>query len=214
MLDQTLLSISKAAEQLNIHPDSIRRWEKKGLIKAFRDENNHRVFSLCEIQRIQSQSLASPNNQGFGVLQAKKCALAATSVELFAGAGGLALGFENAGIHHALLVEIDGHAANTLRKNRPDWHVIQEDVRKIDFSGYSADVISGGFPCQAFSYAGRKLGFEDTRGTLFFEFARCIHTIQPKIVVGENVKGLLTHDDGKTLQTMLNVLDELGYRVA
>ena len=214
MLNQTLLSISQAAEQLNIHPDSIRRWEKKGLIKAFRDENNHRVFSLCEIQRVQSQAMESPDHLGFKVLHAENQSLSATSVELFAGAGGLALGFENAGIHHELLVEIDAHAANTLRKNRPNWQVTQDDVRKIEFTGYSADIVSGGFPCQAFSYAGRKLGFEDTRGTLFFEFARCIKTIQPKIVVGENVKGLLTHDDGKTLQTMLGVLEELGYRVA
>lgn len=214
MLNQTLLSISKASDQLNIHPDSIRRWEKKGLIKAFRDENNHRVFSLSEIQRIQSQALESPSNLGFQVLQTNNPTSSANSIELFAGAGGLALGFENAGIHHTLLVEIDAHAANTLRKNRPHWHVTQDDVRKIDFTGYSAEIVSGGFPCQAFSYAGRKLGFEDTRGTLFFEFARCINTIQPKIVVGENVKGLLTHDDGKTLQTMLGVLQELGYRVA
>lgn len=214
MLNQTLLSISKAAEQLNIHPDSIRRWEKKGLIKAFRDENNHRVFSLCEIERIQAQAMESPSNLGFQVLHADKTSLSANSVELFAGAGGLALGFENAGIHHELLVEIDAHAANTLRKNRPHWQVTQGDVRKIDFTGYHADIVSGGFPCQAFSYAGRKLGFEDTRGTLFFEFARCIKTIQPKIIVGENVKGLLTHDGGKTLQTMLGVLNELGYHVA
>ena len=214
MLNQTLLSISKAAEQLDIHPDSIRRWEKKGLIKAFRDENNHRVFSLCEIQRIQSQSMQSPNNLGFQVLKTEHPRMPAKSIELFAGAGGLALGFENAGIHHNLLVEIDVHATNTLRKNRPNWDVMQDDVRKINFSEYTADVVSGGFPCQAFSYAGRKLGFEDTRGTLFFEFARCIKTVQPKIVVGENVKGLLTHDNGKTLQTMLGVLNELGYRVA
>jgi DNA (cytosine-5)-methyltransferase 1 len=214
MLNQTLLSISKAAEQLNIHPDSIRRWEKKGLIKAFRDENNHRVFSLVEIQRIQAQSMKAPSKASFKVLKSKNRRLKASSVELFAGAGGLALGFENAGIHHKLLVEIDAHASSTLRKNRPDWCVIQDDVRKIDFADYSADIVSGGFPCQAFSYAGRKLGFEDTRGTLFFEFARCIKTIQPKIVVGENVKGLLTHDNGKTLQTMLGVLDELGYRIA
>ncbi len=214
MLNQTLLSISEAAEQLEIHPDSIRRWDKKGLIKAFRNENNHRVFSLAEIQRVQAQSMKAPSSAGFKVLKAKNYNLKANSIELFAGAGGLALGFENAGIHHELLVEIDAHAVNTLRKNRPDWRVIQDDVRKIDFAKYSADIVSGGFPCQAFSYAGRKLGFEDTRGTLFFEFARCIKTMQPKIVVGENVRGLLTHDNGKTLQTMLGVLDELGYRVA
>lgn len=214
MRSEALISISEAAKQLEIHPDSIRRWEKKGLIKAFRDENNHRVFSLAEIQRIQSQAMELPSNNTFQVLRTHQVSLTANSMELFAGAGGLALGFENAGIGHELLVEIDSHAANTLRKNRPEWKVVQEDVRNISFEGIKADIVSGGFPCQAFSYAGRKMGFEDTRGTLFFEFARSIKSIQPKIVVGENVRGLLTHDHGKTLQTMLNVLDELGYRVA
>ena len=207
------LSISAAAEALGLHIDSIRRWEKKGLIKSFRDDNNYRVFSLEEIERVKAQSKSSYSEQDFKVLKTPTKEKT-VSIELFAGAGGLALGFENAGISHNELFEIDVQAANTLKLNRPDWRVVQADVRNVDFDGLDADVVCGGFPCQAFSYAGRKLGFEDTRGTLFFEFARCIKSVNPKIVVGENVKGLLTHDDGKTLQTMLAVLDELGYRVA
>jgi DNA (cytosine-5)-methyltransferase 1 len=74
-------------------------------------------------------------------------------------------------------------------------------------------VVTGGFPCQAFSYAGRQLGFEDARGTLFFEFARAVKEIQPLICVGENVRGLVNHDNGKTLAGMVSVLDELGYDV-
>ena len=133
---------------------------------------------------------------------------------MFAGGGGLALGFENAGIHHDLLVEIDKHAAATLIKNRPDWNVVCADARTVSYSGIETDIVSGGFPCQAFSFAGLKAGFEDARGTLFFEMARCIKEINPKIVVGENVRGLLNHDNGKTLKAMLSILDDLGYKVA
>lgn len=133
---------------------------------------------------------------------------------MFAGAGGLALGLENAGFKHNLLVEIDKHASATLKQNRPDWNVSCADARTLTYEGLSADVVSGGFPCQSFSYAGKQLGFEDARGTLFFELARCIKDLQPKIAVGENVRGLLGHDEGKTLKAMISILDDLGYRVS
>ena len=136
-------------------------------------------------------------------------------VELFAGAGGLAIGMEKAGFDSVLLNEIDKHACNTLRRNRPDWEVIEGDITNIDFSPYrdEVDIVSGGFPCQAFSYAGNKLGFEDARGTLFFEFARAVGEINPKVIVAENVKGLLKHEGGRTLEVIKNVIDNLGYKL-
>lgn len=138
-----------------------------------------------------------------------------TSIELFAGAGGLALGLEEAGLHHVMLNEFDHTACDTLRINRPNWNVIEGDIHTIDFSQYQGkvDVVTGGFPCQAFSYAGKKLGFEDARGTLFFEWARAVKEIQPKICIGENVRGLLSHENGKTIKGMIDVLTELGYKV-
>lgn len=135
------------------------------------------------------------------------------SIELFAGAGGMALGMENAGIHHELLNEIDKFACATLRHNRPDWHVVESDVQELSFTEYkdNIDIVTGGFPCQAFSHAGKKLGFEDTRGTLFFDFARCINEVRPKVFVGENVKGLLNHDKGNTLDVIKEVIKDIGY---
>lgn len=135
-------------------------------------------------------------------------------VELFAGAGGTALGFHHAGLQHAFLTDWDRDSVATLMNNYPDWNVLHADVRNVDFKGISADIVEGGFPCQAFSYAGKKLGFEDTRGTMFFEFARSIKEIRPKVAMGENVRGLLTHDNGNTLKTIAEVLRGLGYRVA
>jgi DNA (cytosine-5)-methyltransferase 1 len=129
-----------------------------------------------------------------------------TVIELFAGAGGLALGFERAGFDAIILNEIDANCVSTLRKNRPNWNVVHEDVKKLSFKGISADVVTGGFPCQAFSYAGKRLGFEDVRGTLFFEFARCVKEVQPKVFVAENVAGLPSHDGGRTFKTMLDIL--------
>ncbi len=137
------------------------------------------------------------------------------SIELFAGAGGMALGMEKAGIHHILLNDFDRYATATLKKNRPNWNVMHGDVSQIDFTPYygKVDLLTGGFPCQAFSYAGKKRGLEDTRGTLFYEFARALKETAPKIFLAENVKGLLNHDKGRTLQTIVEVFKAMGYHV-
>ncbi|QBG36134.1 DNA cytosine methyltransferase [Litorilituus sediminis] len=134
-------------------------------------------------------------------------------IELFAGGGGLALGMEQAGFESVLLNEWDKHACSTLRHNRPEWNVVEGDISNIDFTSINEeiDVLTGGFPCQAFSYAGKSLGFEDTRGTLFFEMARAIKETQPKVFLAENVRALLTHENGKTLEIIKSVIDELGY---
>lgn len=136
-------------------------------------------------------------------------------VELFAGGGGLALGMEAAGLNTIFLNEVDKYACETLRHNRPEWNVVEGDISKVDFKKINkpVDVLTGGFPCQAFSYAGKSLGFEDTRGTLFFEMARAIKELQPKIVLAENVRALISHDSGRTLSTIISILNDLGYSV-
>ena len=134
------------------------------------------------------------------------------SIEIFAGAGGLAIGLDKAGFESILLNDFDKDSCDTLKRNR-NWHVEHDDVTNLSFKKYKGevDLLSGGFPCQAFSYAGNKRGFEDTRGTLFFEFARAAKECKPKILVGENVRGLLSHEKGQTLETICNVIEELGY---
>ena len=135
-----------------------------------------------------------------------------TAIELFAGAGGLALGLEQAGINALAYVEYDKNCCETLKCNRPKWNVICTDVSNVDFTKYrGVDIVSGGFPCQAFSYAGKKLGFSDTRGTLFYEFARCVKETTPKLLLAENVKGLLAHDKGHTFGVIKDILESLGY---
>ena len=145
-----------------------------------------------------------------------------TSIELFAGAGGLALGVEKAGFNTLGLIEFDKDAADTLKKNRPNWNVINDDIANIsclDLEKYFSikkgelDLLSGGAPCQAFSYAGKRLGLEDARGTLFYHYALFLEKLQPKMFLFENVRGLLTHDHGKTYSTMLDIFTRAGYTI-
>lgn len=208
------LSIHEVSEKLNLSIDTIRRWEKKGLIKAERSDKNHRMFDDDEVFTLLNK-LTNKTEEEFKVLKAESKS-PYTAIELFAGAGGTALGFENAGIQHTLLNEIDKNCVATLQHNFPKGtNIIQADVHNVDFAPWrgKVDIVQAGFPCQAFSYAGKSMGFEDTRGTLFFEFARCVKETLPKIAVGENVKGLLKHDNGRTLKTMVNALKEIGYNV-
>lgn len=102
-----------------------------------------------------------------------------------------------------------------VKANRPDWNVIEDDITNVGFSHLKGqvDLLTGGFPCQPFSYAGKQLGFEDLRGTLVFEMARAIKEIQPKVFLAENVKGLTENDGGRTLKTIIHVLEELGYTI-
>ena len=138
-----------------------------------------------------------------------------TNIELFAGCGGLALGLEQAGIQGIEFIEWDHASCETLRKNRPQWNVTESDIHNVDFSRYKGtiDLVSGGAPCQAFSYAGKRLGFGDTRGTLFAEFARCVEEVQPKMFLFENGRGLLSHDKGRTFETICHIFEDLGYNI-
>lgn len=143
------------------------------------------------------------------------------AVELFAGAGGLALGLEKAGFKSKATVEINKWAVKTLKTNRPHWNVIEGDITKISQIGIKKylkdsdeiDLLSGGYPCQSFSYAGNRLGIEDTRGTLFYDFAEILKELKPKMFFAENVKGLVTHDNGRTIQVMLDIFKDVGYEV-
>lgn len=143
-------------------------------------------------------------------------------LELFAGAGGLAYGLEKAGFSAIGLVEIDKYASQTLRLNRPQWNVIEKDIIDVVNEGvYSyidknieVDLLSGGYPCQSFSYAGHKKGLDDVRGTMFYYYANILEQVKPKVFLAENVKGLLSHDGGKTLETMIEVFKGIGYNVS
>ncbi|EGV43824.1 DNA (cytosine-5-)-methyltransferase [Bizionia argentinensis JUB59] len=214
MVIKDYYSISEVSEILGNSTETLRRWDNSGKLPAAREPiSDYRIYKKEQLELFPrfneyingnnfQGNFTEPNNS-YSVL------------ELFAGAGGLALGLEKAGLKCVALNEIDKWACGTLRKNRPKWNVLEGDIQNFSFSEYTnkVDIVTGGFPCQAFSYAGKKLGLNDTRGTLFYEFARAVNEVKPKICLGENVKGLLSHEKGKTLEGMISVLDEIGYNV-
>lgn len=134
-----------------------------------------------------------------------------SSVEICAGAGGQALGLEQAGFAHQCLVEIDSSACETLRLNRPSWNVVEEDLRRFrgsDFRG--VDLLAGGVPCPPFSKAGRQLGNNDERD-LFPEALRIVEECQPRAVMLENVRGLLDSVFDEYRADLLRIFKKLGY---
>ena len=139
-------------------------------------------------------------------------------LDLFSGIGGFRLGMESAGHECVGFCEIDKFARKSYKaihdtKGEIELHDITTVSDKFIRGIRSVDVICGGFPCQAFSIAGNRRGFEDTRGTLFFEIARFASILRPKYLFLENVKGLLNHENGITFETIISTLDELGYDV-
>jgi DNA (cytosine-5)-methyltransferase 1 len=206
-------SIAEVADLLSVSKETLRRWDRSGKLSAVREPmSNYRVYQKDQLKIFSSldflfnpsenENHTSPNRDF-------------NSIELFAGAGGIAIGLEQAGIKCLALNEIDHYACETLRVNRPEWNVVEDDVKNVSFENYkgTVDVVTGGFPCQAFSYAGKKLGLNDARGTLFYEFARVVNETKPAICIGENVRGLLNHEDGRTIEGMISILDEIGYNV-
>lgn len=206
------LSIQEVANLLGKSKETIRRWDNAGKLSAFREPtSNYRYYKRSQLD-IFDEVIAMNLNPADHIIKPQD---EYNVLELFAGAGGLAIGMEQAGLKCIALNEIDKYAAATLRANRPHWNVLEGDIRNISFKelAFQIDVVTGGFPCQSFSYAGKRFGFNDARGTLFYEFARTVQETQPKICIGENVKGLQNHDEGRTLKTMIAILDEIGYRV-
>lgn len=133
-------------------------------------------------------------------------------VSMFAGIGGICLGFRQAGYQICWANEKDHAACETYRHNFGDQYLIEGDIRQIDvFSIPQAPILAAGFPCQAFSLGGAQRGFADPRGTLFFEVLRVADKIEPKVIFLENVENLMEHDHGRTFQVIYTSLVERGY---
>lgn len=211
MSDKKELSIQIVADILNVSKKSIESRIKKGEIIV----NKNNKVELSKLNHYPIFQFLKSRKKPKNIKPKKKY----TAVEFFAGCGGLALGMENAGIKCEMLTDIGRDMCDTLIANRPKWNVIHKDIKSFSedknilrkFEG--VDIVTGGFPCQAFSYAGKKLGIEDTRGTLFYDFAQAINIIKPKIIVAENVRGLFKHDNGNTIDTIIKVFESIGYKI-
>lgn len=205
-MNNAIVYASHLADILGVSMRTVDTWKDNGKFPVHSTSEGRLYFYVKDIENI--PDIKEMAQTSWEAEMETKPLRPYTSIELFAGAGGLALGMSKAGFKHVLLSEIDHDACATLLKNRPDWHVAEGDVHNLDFRKYRGkiDLLTGGFPCQAFSYAGLKGGFADTRGTLFFELARAVNETNPKVFMCENVKGLASHDHGKTLAVIKNAI--------
>lgn len=131
-------------------------------------------------------------------------------MDLFCGAGGLSEGLINAGLTPILCLDNNKDACLTLKKNHSQVKVVNDKIQNFDFSEYQnkVDILVGGSPCQSFSYAGLGKGLKDSNGRALLEFIQIIFFLKPKIFVLENVKGLLSHNQGKTLEYIVNLFSK------
>ncbi|MCS2404483.1 DNA (cytosine-5-)-methyltransferase [Bacteroides salyersiae] len=179
---ETILA-NNFADIMGVSKATLQKWEENGTFVPKVDKAGHKYFFIKDLLHVQeiNEMVNSSWEEEIRIRPLRPY----TSIELFAGAGGLALGMEKAGFEHVMLNEIDHDACMTLRNNRPGWKIEEGDIRKFSFKQYEGvDFLSGGFPCQAFSYAGKQGGFKDTRGTLFFELARAVQEVRPKVFYG------------------------------
>lgn len=207
-------SAETIADTLSVSKRNIESWAKNGKLVPILDPQLHKKPYKKE-QLTQFPEFTAMFNSSWKEQENIHPNKNYSLVELFAGAGGLALGLEKAGFKSVFLNEKDKFACQTLRFNRPEWNVIEDDITNVDFTHLEGkvDLLTGGFPCQPFSFAGKQLGFEDIRGTLVFEMARAIKEIQPKVFLAENVKGLTENDNGRTLEIIISILEEIGYEI-
>lgn len=205
------ITVGQLSAILDVSKATVNSWAAKKIYPVHKSRNGSIFFYEKDLLDI--PEVAAMANTRWKEQSKVTAARPYTSVELFAGAGGLALGMEQAGFHHVLLNEFDHQACETLRTNRPAWNIIEGDIHEVDFTPFhnQVDLLTGGFPCQAFSYAGKGGGFSDARGTLFFELARAAQEMNPRVILCENVKGLTSHDNGKTFRVIKNTIAEIGY---
>ena len=213
MIEKELYSMQTVADVLSVSKRTIKSWQTNGKLLATTSKSGVAYYSkesLKDFEQFQEIFESCWDKE-----HSEKTNQSYTLVELFAGGGGLAIGLKKAGFDSLMVSDFDKNCCQTLKHNNPEWNVVEDSVENLDFSEFKGkvDLLTGGFPCQPFSYAGNQLGFEDLRGTAFFEFARAVKEMQPKVALIENVKGLASSDDGKTLETILEVLESEGYSI-
>ncbi len=209
---EKLIDAELLADIVSISKSVLLKWENSGKIVPVYCSGGKKKYHLDQLTEF-PQVRAILDTTWDAEIQVKPVRKF-SSIELFAGAGGLAIGLEKAGFEAVALNEFDKHACNTLRANRADWNVIEGDIKDVDFTPFKGvDFVSGGFPCQAFSIAGNQKGFNETRGTLFFDIVDIAERHQPRVIFLENVKNLISHDKGNTFEVIKNTLKELGYAV-
>jgi len=208
-----MYSVSQVADMLGVSKETLRRWDNSGKLPSLRNPiNNYRFYNKEQLRLFEELDFIFNDSARPDI----KPARAYKTIELFAGAGGLAIGLEQAGLDTLLLNELDKNACATLSTNRPHWHVSCGDIAQLDFTPYrnQVDVITGGFPCQDLSLAGKRSGLAGQRSSLYWEIIRLVDELSPKYLVLENVPGLLSSNDGRDMGIVIGALTERGYGVS
>ena len=193
----------------------VKKFYKKSTYKYIKEFYGTNFYSLKEVETVFLENVNAVKKEIINKNNIESIGKEFKFIDLFAGIGGFRLAMQELGGKCIYSSELDSNARKTYYYNYgefPFGDITKELNKKLIPTNF--DVLCAGFPCQAFSIAGKRGGFEDTRGTLFFEVAEIIKTKQPKAIFLENVKGLRSHDKGRTLKTILNVLrNDLGYYV-
>ena len=191
-------------------------------IAGFIDEDTMESTRMLDLSDYSDEEITLINNYAsFLKTQRKPEITSKTSdtahlrvASLFAGIGGICYGFEQAGAKVVWANEWDKDACITYRHNFGSDYLVEGDIKKVDANNIpDIDILNGGFPCQAFSIAGLRKGFEDERGNLFFEIERILKVKRPRAILLENVRNLETHDNGNTFRVIKERLEDLGYHV-
>ena len=219
------IGIDEAASELGMTVSEYKKYEDGQIDFSF--TFIYKIAKLCNVEITDIMEGQSPilstytvtrKGEGTPIVRRKgfeyRLMSAPRVASLFSGIGGIDLGFLQSGYEIVFATEIDRDACNTYRVNFPNHYLLERDIRKVkpeeipDF-----DVLVAGFPCQAFSIAGKQRGFEDKRGSLFFEIERIVRTKKPRVILLENVKNLQEHDNGKTFNRIFASLAQFGYTV-
>jgi DNA (cytosine-5)-methyltransferase 1 len=193
----SLKSLKELCKNNNIKGYSTKN--KDEIIKILNDKlNKSKKDEDCELKSEKNEIISSKENE-------KK-----TFIEVCAGGGGLSNGLIKAGFIPLLLNDNNSDCCKTLKKNHPDTNIILGSMDKIDYSKYvnKVDLLTGGVPCQSFSQAGLRKGLDDPRGDLMLKFIDILNLIKPKVFMIENVKGLLTHDNGNTIKKIIESMNK------
>jgi DNA (cytosine-5)-methyltransferase 1 len=211
------LSLSEAERLLKLSVETVAEYESGARLPAPREIHVLRGLALGQtpkvFEEVSTDSCANrPHNGGeMRKPQKRKSAAKLTSLELCAGGGGAALGLEAAGFSPSALIELDPHACATLRRNRPYWNVIQADIRRFEAEYWrGVDLVSGGLPCPPFSIAGKQLGPDDERD-LFPAMLKIVKAAQPRAILIENVRGILTDRFAGYRERIGSSLNKLGF---
>jgi DNA (cytosine-5)-methyltransferase 1 len=216
LCEQAGLSVQEAGQALKLSAKAVDECVSGARLLEPRHIQILKGFALGQSPKDSRTAESEPNlirppTAGSMPKKQKKSSVKLTSLELCAGGGGAALGLEAAGFHPKALVELDRHACATLRSNRPYWNVIEGDIRKLDLSNWKGvDLLSGGLPCPPFSIAGKQLGPDDERD-LFPAMLQIVRAVQPRAVLIENVRGIVTEKFKFYREKIIAALDKQGF---